>query len=82
MSLCELNKVVWHSVVVVWADVWASASEQDLATGERKPRLSPAGPAGWLRVQGSEGALSAPGAGAGLASSPLAPLFRNGGEGN
>jgi len=36
------------------------------ATGERNPRLLAAGPPGWLRVQGREGALSAPGEGAGL----------------
>jgi hypothetical protein len=35
-------------------------------TGERNPRLLTAGPPGWLRVQGREGALSAPGEGAGL----------------
>jgi hypothetical protein len=36
------------------------------ATGERNPRLLAAGSLGWLRVQGREGALSAPGGGAGL----------------
>jgi hypothetical protein len=35
-------------------------------TGERNLRLLAAGPPDWLRVQGREGALSAPGAGAGL----------------
>ena len=36
------------------------------ATGARNPRLLAAGPSGWLRVQGREGALSAPGEGSGL----------------